>query len=183
MSRYMENLIFRVIDESEANSWNDAVLEWEIIDCEEDDELSLSCICGKENLRYLYTIRNELNGKVLFPIGSSCIKKFERSDLNEEIIVREGMFKLYRAIRTRTFIELSSEFFSRRLLNALYERGAFRANQYNHYNGENDYLFMVDMFNKRNKDSISAAQQSKINAIIRWSIIPYLESELKFRNN
>ena len=54
MSRYMENLIFRVIDESEANSWNDAVLEWEIIDCEEDDELSLSCICGKENLRYLY---------------------------------------------------------------------------------------------------------------------------------
>lgn len=181
MSRYMENLIFRVIGESESNSWNDAVLEWEIIDCEEDDELSLSCICGKENLRYLYTIRNELNGKVLFPIGSSCIKKFERSDLNEEIIVREGMFKFYRAIRTRTFIELSSEFFSRRLLNALYERGAFRANQYNHYNGENDYSFMLQMFNKRNKDSISSAQQSKVSVIIINSIMPFLRKELKFK--
>lgn len=181
MSRYMENLIFRVIDESESNLWNDAVLEWEIIDCEEDDELSLSCICGKENLRYLYTIRNELNGKVLFPIGSSCIKKFERSDLNEEIIVREGMFKLYRAIRTRTFIELSSEFFTRRLLNALYVRGAFRANQYNHYNGESDYSFMLQMFNKRNKDSISSTQQRKINAIIINSIMPFLKKELKFK--
>lgn len=31
MSRYMENLIFWVTDESESNSWNDAVLEWSII--------------------------------------------------------------------------------------------------------------------------------------------------------
>ena len=183
MSRYMENLIFRVMEKSESTTWDEAVLEWEIVDCEEDDELSLSCVCGKERLKYLYTIRNAYNGNVLFPIGSLCIKKFERLDLNEEIIAREGMFKLYRAIKTNTFIELNSEFFSRKLLYALYERGAFRANQYNNYNGENDFSFMLDMFNKRNKDSVSAAQQSKINAIIRWSIIPYLETELKFRKN
>lgn len=177
----MENLIFRVIDKSESTTWNESVLEWEIVDCEEDDELSLSCICGKENLRYLYTIRNKYNGSILFPVGSSCIKKFERQDLNEEIIVREGMFKLYRAIKSLRFIELSSDFFSRRLLNALYDRGAFVDNQFNYYNGQNDYLFMLKMFNKKNKNSISKLQQRKINAIIINSIIPFLKRELKIR--
>lgn len=70
---YIENLIRTVINASNGNTWDIAVNEWEIIDCEEDDSLSESCICGKENLRYLYTIKNTLNGNILYPIGSSCI--------------------------------------------------------------------------------------------------------------
>lgn len=55
---YRTNLIQRVLDESESNTWNEAVLEWVIDDCEEDNSLQSSCICGKEELRYLFTIRN-----------------------------------------------------------------------------------------------------------------------------
>ena len=78
MGRYVQNLIVRVIDASEADTWENAVQEWEIVDCEEDEDLTESCVCGKEELRYLFTIRNVYNGNLLFPIGSSCIKKFGR---------------------------------------------------------------------------------------------------------
>lgn len=71
---YRTNLIQKVLDKSEGNTWNEAVQEWMIDDCEEDDSLESSCICGKEELRYLFTIRNVRNGNTLFPIGSSCIK-------------------------------------------------------------------------------------------------------------
>ena len=60
-SAYVKNLIMTVINHSESSCWEDAVTEWEIYDCEEDDSCSSECICGKENIKYLYTIRNELN--------------------------------------------------------------------------------------------------------------------------
>lgn len=97
---YMERLIKTVIELSHGNDWDTAVVEWEIIDCEEDSTLSESCICGKEHLFYLFTIKNIITGSTLFPIGSSCIKKFGRDDLNDEASVREKMFKLYHALKT-----------------------------------------------------------------------------------
>jgi hypothetical protein len=163
-----------VINSSKGKTWSEAVQEWEIYDCEEDESASSSCICGKENIRYLYTIRNVINSNMLSPIGSSCIKKFERDDLKEEISVREGMFTLLHAIRENEYISLSSEFFTRRLLQALLEQGAFKATQYNNFDGENDYQFLLDMFNKRNKDSITTAQHRKIRAILVSSIRPFL---------
>jgi hypothetical protein len=52
-STYYDNLVMTVIDNSAGKTWNDAVQEWEIYDCEEDESASSSCICGKENIRYL----------------------------------------------------------------------------------------------------------------------------------
>ena len=34
---YVKTLICKVIDKSESNNWDNAVMEWEIIDCEEDE--------------------------------------------------------------------------------------------------------------------------------------------------
>lgn len=175
---YQENLIKKVIDSSESLYWNDAVLEWEIADCKEDDESLSSCICGKENLRYLFTIQNTKNRNTLYPIGSSCIKKFERDDLNKSATIQEQLFMLYHAISESQFISLSPEFFSRKLLKHLLDCGAFKANEYNNYDPEKDYEFILKMFNKRNKNSITGAQQKKINAIIINSIRPYLAEQL-----
>jgi hypothetical protein len=47
---YVKNLICKVIDKSESNNWDNAVMEWKIIDCEEDEKCSEICICGKENI-------------------------------------------------------------------------------------------------------------------------------------
>lgn len=176
-SRYVSNLIREVIDLSESDIWEAAVAEWEIVDCEEDDSLNESCICGKEHLYYLFTIENTLNGNKLFPIGSSCIKKFGRGDLDEEASVREQMFKLYHAVENGQFISLSPDYFSRKLLKKLYEEGAFDSD-FNDYDGFKDYNFMLKMFNKRDKSSITSRQQSKIRAIIVASVRPFLKARL-----
>ena len=178
-SAYYNNMIRRVLDASYSDCWEDAVYEWEIVDYEEDEDCESVCICGKQGIRYLYTIRNRETRIQLYPIGSSCIRKFERDDMDEEISVLEGMFNLYHAIRNRERIELSSKYFSKRLLRALFDEGAFPANQYNKFDGWNDYDFMLTMFNKRNKASITASQHSKIRGIIAYSIKPFLERKLR----
>lgn len=120
-STYVRKLIMTVINNSESDNWQEAVTEWEIYDCEEDDRCSEECICGKENIKYLYTIRNVYNGRLLFPIGSSCIKKFNRTDLKEEAVLIESQFKLLHAVEEHRYLSLSSELFSRKLLGWLYE--------------------------------------------------------------
>ncbi|MCC2250281.1 hypothetical protein JUJ52_09905 [Virgibacillus sp. AGTR] len=175
-SIYSENLIKEVIDNSESDFWNSAVLEWDIDDVIEDQDNDSSCICGKENIRYLFTIKNFQNGNTLFPIGSSCIKKFNRVDLNEITSINETLFKLFHAVKENEFISLNSNYFSRKLLKYLLEQGGFKPNKYNNYNAENDYRFMLDMFNKRKESSDK--QKSKIRAIIVTSIRPFLEGQL-----
>lgn len=146
-SMYSEKLLGTVINNSVSNSWHSAVLEWEISDVSEDEENEASCVCGKENIRYLFTIKNIENGNILFPIGSSCIKKFNRDDLNEVTSINERLFKLFHAVKENEFISLSGDFFSKKLLKHLFEEGAFEPNRYNQQNGESDYLFMLKMFN------------------------------------
>ncbi|GGA82368.1 hypothetical protein [Staphylococcus muscae] len=165
-----------MIDSSESNAWNDAVQEWEIYDVEEDEHNSSSCICGKENIRYLFTIKNMKNDKILFPIGSSCIKKFNRNDLNEITSVNERLFKLFHAVKENKFISLDSDYFSRKLLRYLFDQNAFKPNKYNNYNAKNDYEFILKMFNQRREPSDK--QKSKIKAIIVTSIKPFLERRL-----
>ena len=88
------------------------------------------------------------------------------------------MFKLLHAVKDNKFISLNPELFSRKLLFTLYEEGAFVPNPYNDFNGENDYEFLLKMFNKKNKGSITPAQHKKIRAIIVFSIKPYLQTKL-----
>lgn len=174
---YYKNLMMTVVRSSESDNWQDAVIEWDIYDCEEDLSCSSECVCGKENIKYLYTIRNRYNGKMLFPIGSSCINKFERRDLREVTTLIESQFKLLHAVESGRYLTLSTELFSRKLLRWLYEEGAFDT-EYNHYDGEGDYEFMLKMFNKRDKDSISYNQDKKIKAILLNSVKPFLSERL-----
>lgn len=176
ISSYYKNLMETVLRHSEAADWCSAVAEWRIEDVEEDETLTESCVCGKESLRYLFTIRNTLNNNMLYPIGSSCIKKFGRPDLNDEVTIKEQLFKLLHAIEDNAFLTLSSEFFSRKLLLYLYRRGAFQPTSYNDFNPVEDYRFMLDMFNKGQRRS--EKQDKKATAIILNSIKPYLRSEL-----
>lgn len=157
------------MDNSESEDWSSAVLEWDITSWDENENLETSCLCGKENLKYLFTITNRYNRNELEPIGSECIKKFERSDLNEKTAIFEKLFKLQTALSTNKYIGLSSEFFSRKLLDHFYEQ-----NIYNY----NDLDFLKKMFNKKDKSKISSKQQAKINFHIIAQIIPYLRTTL-----
>ncbi len=177
MSLYYENLIKTVLENSESNNWQDAVLEWEVYDCVEDDECSTICICGKEGLKYAFTIRNRYNGRLLYPIGSTCIQKFGVDKLYEDASVWEQEFELYDAVSKKRFISLKDGLFSRKLLRKLYEEGAFVETYYNGFNSHNDYQFMLDMFNKRSL--LTDSQEAKCSAIILNSIMPYIKQKLK----
>lgn len=98
--------------------------------------------------------------------------------MDEEITVMEGMFRLYRAIRNHERIELSSKYFSKKLLLALYEDGAFSPSRFNNYDGYNDYEFLLDMFNKRNNhhDSEDAVHQAFVSIIKHISKINNIDS-------
>lgn len=183
MNIYYDNLIKNVIDLSDSDDWNHASCEWEIIDCEDNCFSNRKCVCGKERLRYLYTIRNRKNGNVLSPIGSSCIKKFKCEDLNYEIAVYKDMFVLLRAIQKNEYISLNTNYFTRNLLYYLYDNDAFKASMYNNFNAENDYYFMLDMFNKHNKDEITDFQERKIKALIVNNIIPFVKARIKIKSD
>lgn len=176
-----ERLVAAIMENSRARYWEDAVLEWEIEDYAEDSSLRESCICGQKHLRYLYTIRNRETNVVLEPIGSTCIQKFDRKDLDDFTATTERMFELLHAVQDNKYIELSSELFSRKLLFELYEDGAFQANEYNNYNGYNSYEFLLKMYNKRNKHMITPGQHRRIDAIILNDIKPYLQSKLEHK--
>lgn len=175
-SIYATNLINNVLENSVSMTWDAAVLEWQIDDVIEDEDNESTCICGKENIRYLFTIKNSNNQNKLFPIGSSCIKKFNREDLNEFAIVNEKLFKLFHAVKANEFITLNSEYFSRKTLNFLFSQGVFLPNKHNKFRGENDYNFMLKMFNMRGEPSENQLQ--KVKAIIVTSIKPYLIQSL-----
>ena len=174
-SIYYNNLINTVLNYSNNANWETAVLEWAVADCEKDGASDSSCICGKENLRYLFKIRNQINGKYLYYTGSTCIKNFNRDDLNYVVSIKEGLFKLLHAIDNKDFITLEPKYFSRKLLKHLYAEGAFQSSQYNMFNPEKDYKFLLKMYNKT---SISEKQKNMINAIIFTAVKPYLKSIL-----
>lgn len=175
---YQENLIKTVINNSESDNWKDAVKEWDIVDVEEDLDCAGQCTCGKEGLRYLFTIKNRINNNIIYPIGSSCISKFGVDKLKNEAKLKEDLFKLLHAVENNEYITISSDLFSRKLLEYLYNIGAFVPNYYNDFEPKNDYKFLLDMFNKRKR---SEQQEKKSSAIIINSIIPFLRDLLDNR--
>lgn len=182
MSDYLENFIKKIIDCSVSNNWEDAVEEWDIVEFNEDKNLSSTCICGKDGLRYLYRIKNRINNKELFPIGSTCINKFGRKDLDEFVQINIAMYKLMNAVEDGEYITLDTKYFSRKLLDHFYNEGVFLDSKYNKFNGFNDYKFMLQMFNRKDRGAISKKQQTKINALIMTSIMPYLIDKLNNKN-
>ena len=174
----IEQLAKVVLEKSESKNWDIAIKEWDLVDTNEDIGASSTCVCGKTGLRYLHRITNFINHQSIYPIGSCCIKRFNRTDLNVKIDVEEKLFKLYHAVGSNQFLSLSPELFSRKLIKYLYAHGAFDSNNPS-YSAKNDYQFFLDMFNKRNKAFITIKQDKKIKAILLNNIRPFVQRELK----
>lgn len=85
MSNTTFKLIEVVINSSLAKTFEDAKYEWSVVDYVRND--NEQCICGKKHIKHCYTICNKETDKILFPIGSECIKKFERQDLLRQMKV------------------------------------------------------------------------------------------------
>lgn len=170
----LEKLREAVTAASQAQIFSVATREWTVIRLEEDPTESGECVCGHPNLVKLFTIRNDRNGNELFPIGSKCVEHFGEDVLNLQVRVLSRLLALRQALNTGSPVGLDSTYFSRDVLLWLWERGAFPETQWNRYNGENDYEFLVKMFNKRNKEEISDPQHRKIRTLLMRYIKPFL---------
>lgn len=176
MSTQFQTLVRAVIDASVANDWGTAVTEWEVTDVDEDPAGRGICVCGQPNLVQLFTIENQRNRAILHPIGSHCVHQFERTDLNRQVDVLSKLLLLRAADRDRKKITLTAEYFSRALLEYFADEGVFTPDRWNENNGENDYDFLIQMFNKHDKDSITLPQQRKIYMLLRNKVLPFVRS-------
>jgi len=170
-----------VIESSVADRWKPAAREWEVTSVEEHPDSSGECICGQTNLLWMYTITNGVNGAELFPIGSTCVNHFERTELNQQVGVFRKLLQLRAAVRQGTPIALTTEYFSRAVLDELYEAGAFTPDQYNHGDGWNDWDFLRKMFGVHDKSAISTARQRKIRKLLEMKVVPFVLSDDRLR--
>ncbi len=176
-----QSLVQAVVASSRSNVWAVAVNEWQIVDLEEDSSGTGVCVCGQQNLVKLFTIRNELNGSELFPIGSVCVNKFGRADLDRDVDLLSGLHALRKAILDASEIPLTSEYFSRAMLEDFFFHDVFTPDQWNRGDGESDYEFLVKMFNKRNKDSITSRQHYKIHMLLQEKVFPAVLADDRLR--
>jgi hypothetical protein len=74
-----ERLVEELIKLSQSKKWDEAKLEWDLVDVEEVEEAE-TCICGHTPIREICTIKNTKTG-AMQRVGNSCVKKFNnRSD-------------------------------------------------------------------------------------------------------
>lgn len=165
-----------VLSKSESNTWDEATQEWDIVTEREDEDRTESCVCGHELLRYLFTIRNRFNGNEVYPIGSTCIRKFERNDLDQDLDCRMQALRLmHEAVRLGrgSFVEIDSGFFSRKLIWYMEDRDAFRRGGRSAGESDRDAGFLYDMFNRR---TLNDEQRNQVRVIIRDYVYPWLRS-------
>ncbi len=168
--RYKNNFLHPIICSSVSNEWESVAREWEITVYERVEEDT--CICGKEEIKDIYTIRNRINGNELYPIGSRCINKFKSEKMNKDIHAYEkafnkisnGISKLRETIGKGESIKFTARLFSEELIRYLNKEGAL---------DDNERQFLLDMTGKRYKRS---GEREQINEIIENRIVPYIQN-------
>jgi hypothetical protein len=168
-----------VIAASVADQWKTAVLEWEVESVEKHPTGEGECVCGQTNLLWMYTITNEAADTALFPIGSTCVNHFERTELNQQIAVFQKLVQLRSTAQEGTHITLTKEHFSRAVIDYLYDAGVFPDDEYNQGDGWNDWEFLRKMFGVRDKTTINRKQRYKIRILLDRKIIPFVLADAR----
>lgn len=175
-SNSFETLKQVIESNSIAGDFHHAAQEWNVTSVDEHPSNEGECVCGQQHLLYMYTIQNQHTRQTLEYIGSKCVQHFQRGDLNLQVTVYRGLFDLRKKILAEERVSLTSDCFSRAILSWLYYEGAFPATRYNGNDGRNDYQFLLDMFNKHNKDEISQRQRNKIRGLLHYTVKPFIRN-------
>lgn len=170
-----ENLKREVESRSVAHHFSRAVLEWDVVELEENPQQDGACVCGQQNLKLMFTIHNRVNDADIYPIGSQCVHHFERKDLNERVSVLSTALKLRKSFLNGENVTVTSEYFTKALLGWLQDEGAFGPDQYNGQDPEGDHSFLIKMFNKRDKSTISRPQNSKAHMLLTRKVRPFVQ--------
>ena len=177
-------LINKILEKSNKKNWEEAKLEWEIVSFEDEccDSIT-SCVCGQKNIKYLFKIKNKETQKILFPIGSKCIRKFNSASMIETAEILEQFNNLLVKVETEDWIEFKSTIFSRKLIDYLKKKNMFFNPNFPNFTNEDNAKFAKTMFNKRSKGTFTQEdyekKQKRESAIILKTLKPNLKSYLK----
>lgn len=167
--KYDKNFLHPIICCSVSQKWKSAAKEWKVIYYGEVE--GTTCICGKEEIKYISGIYNRLNGNELYPIGSRCINKFKSEEMNKDINeykeafnkISNGISKLKEIVGKGESIKFTARLFSEELIRYLNQKEAI---------DDNESQFFLDVIGKRYKRS---GEREQINKIIESHIVPYIQ--------
>lgn len=156
-------LIDAVLACSEAPDWAQAQSEWETIGRDYDPQGGGECHCGQEHLKRLFTVRNTINGAVLHPIGSTCIREhFESPAMAAQLRVQQDLLDLEVAVGRGEALQLKKHL-TRSRLASLRTVGAIDADQH-------DLLRTV--FGRRTQST--PAEWRAVDEVLRTVVTPFL---------
>jgi len=156
------DLIATVMDNSKEKDWEKAKHEWRVTSYYH--MIDARCICGHDHINHCYVIENQLSGKTLQPIGSSCIKKFQSNSMVSEMdfVTRIGTLK--KAFDQHVSYGAVKSVLNQELIDFFDDNHVFGS--------DSEYDFVSDMIRKRKEPS--AKQQKWLNSIIFYKIKPFI---------
>lgn len=100
MSKRLERIKRAVVEQSEADTFEEAVKEWEpcgslVANKAQVDRSECTCLCGQQRLKYLYLFKNCETGEPLQNdkgryVGSTCVHAFNVSQFDSYVNLFEG---------------------------------------------------------------------------------------------
>lgn len=161
-----------ILEYSVSCNLKEAIQEWDIESVDNNLCKDSQCICGHKNIRFEYKLKNRINKNIMFPVGSVCIREFNRSDFKERSQVYETLLTSI----SDGFIQLSTlkEKFNRKTLMFLYDSGAFDIGV-SLRQGWMDYKFILRLFNRRSSDAISDKALDRYTMIMNNRILPWIK--------
>lgn len=99
------------------------------------------------------------------------MQTFGRTDLNRQVTLYSDLFRLRAAVLNNTRITLTSDYFSRAMIEHLNDEGAFTPDR---WGADYGYAFILDIFSKRKKDEITGPQCAKIAVLLNQKVIPFV---------
>ena len=127
-----KNLYDAVLEASKADTWEQATKEWSEVSLIFNGIGRSNCVCGNA-IKYAYELFNGVTGKRLFPIGSDCVRHFQRISLDQQLEEEEKLVRklenLTRKAQKKEAIRVNKTDFDERLINWLWEKGAFKSNR------------------------------------------------------
>ena len=159
----IERLFSTVIDHSESKIWESAILEWEVVDYKERPHSQ--CICGHSNIKYCYTIFNNVTGIYLYPIGSVCIKKFGNENLDYQMDLMLRINKLKKEFEVFVDYEKIKDILNQNLIDFFKEKKVFE--------NDEEYEFISRVLSSKKKEP-SIGQEKWLKGILFYKIKPFL---------
>ena len=120
-----KNLYDAVLETSKADTWEQATKEWNEVSLIFNGIGRSNCVCGNA-IKYAYELFNGVTGKRLFPIGSDCVRHFQRISLDQQLEEEEKLLRklenLTRKAQKKEAIRVNKTDFDERLINCYGKR-------------------------------------------------------------